>query len=164
MVPGILELASRPEQFRLAVSLHAPNHELRQRLVPLERKHPLPELLDALRRFEAAGGRRITFEYVLIDDVNDALPLAHELARIVAGFRSHVNLIPYNPIPGNDWRPSPPARQRAFAAILEEHGIPATVRTPRGRDIAAACGQLRAEHETRPPKPFVELTRTVSDG
>ncbi|MFW6078829.1 MAG: 23S rRNA (adenine(2503)-C(2))-methyltransferase RlmN, partial [Gemmatimonadota bacterium] len=158
VVPGILDLADRPEQFRLAVSLHAPNHELRRRLVPLERKHPLSELLDALHRFERAGGRRITFEYVLIDGVNDALPLAHELAEIALEFRAHVNLIPYNPIPGNDWRPPPPARQRAFSAILEEHGVRATLRTPRGRDIAAACGQLRADHATRPPKPFVELT------
>ena len=157
VVPGIRELAERPEQFRLAVSLHAPNHELREKIIPLERKHPLPELLDALRYFEAAGGRRITFEYVMIDGVNDSTALAAELASVVDEFAAHVNLIPYNPIPGNDWKTSPVERIRAFAAVLEERGVPVSVRSPRGRDIAAACGQLAAEHELRPPKPFLTL-------
>lgn len=157
IVPGILELAARPEQFRLAVSLHAPNHELRAKLVPIEKKHPLPRLLDALRQFETAGGRRITFEYVMIDGINDDPVLAPELARLVREFHAHVNLIPFNPIPGTDWRPTPPVRLRAFARVLDENGVNATVREPRGRDIAAACGQLRAEHATRPPKPFLTL-------
>ncbi|MGH7506688.1 MAG: 23S rRNA (adenine(2503)-C(2))-methyltransferase RlmN [Longimicrobiales bacterium] len=157
VVPGILELARRPELFRLAVSLHAPDPTLRRKLVPLERKHPLPELLDALRAFEAAGGRRITFEYVMIDGLNDAPEHARALAALVREFPSHINLIPFNPIPGTDWRPSRPDRLRAFAAILEHERVPATIREPRGRDIAAACGQLRAEHETSPPKPFLEL-------
>lgn len=157
LVPGILELATRPEQFRLAVSLHAPEPGLRARLVPIEKKYPLPELLEALRRFDAAGGRRITFEYVLIGDVNDGPEQARQLAALVREFGAHVNLIPFNPIPGTDWRPSPPDRLRAFAAILEAHGVAATVREPRGRDIAAACGQLRAEQETRPPRPYLKL-------
>jgi len=157
VVPGILELAARPEQFRLAVSLHAPSHELRSQLVPLEKKYPLPALLEALRVFEAAGGRRITFEYVLIDGVNDAPAQAIELAELVREFQAHVNLIPFNPIPGTDWRPTPVARQRAFAEILDTRGVPATIRSPRGRDIAAACGQLRAEHVARPPKPYLVL-------
>jgi 23S rRNA (adenine2503-C2)-methyltransferase len=157
VVPGILELAERPEQFRLAVSLHAPNEELRRKLIPLEKKHPLPELMASLDRFEAAGGRRITFEYVMIAGMNDALEHARELATLVRRFQSHVNLIPFNPIPGTDWRPSSPERLGAFAALLEENGVPATIRSPRGRDIAAACGQLRAEHETKPPKPYLSL-------
>lgn len=164
IVPGILELAARPEQFRLAVSLHAPNSELREKIVPVEKKYPLPDLFGALREFEAAGGRRITFEYVMIQGVNDSLSLAHELAARVGEFQSHVNLIPYNPIPGNSWRPSSPVRLREFAAILDEQGIPVTVRTPRGRDIAAACGQLAAEHELRPPKPFLTLTMADRPG
>ncbi len=159
VVPGILRLAERPEQFRLAVSLHAPEHALRQRIVPLEKKYPLPALLDALREFDAAGGRRITLEYVMIDGVNDAPELAGALADIAKEFRAHVNLIPYNPIPGPDWRPTPPARLRDFARRLHERGVEATVREPRGRDIAAACGQLRAEHEPHPPRPYLELTR-----
>jgi 23S rRNA (adenine2503-C2)-methyltransferase len=157
VVPGILELAERPEQFRLAVSLHAPNEELRRKLVPLERKHPLPELLESLRAFEAAGGRRITFEYVMIDGVNDEPVHARQLAALVREFQAHVNLIPFNPIPGTSWRPSSATRLRGFARILEEAGVAATVREPRGRDIAAACGQLRAEHETAPPKPYLEM-------
>jgi 23S rRNA (adenine2503-C2)-methyltransferase len=157
VVPGIHALAQRPEQFRLALSLHAPNPELRRQLVPLEKKYPLPELMSALDRFEEAGGRRITFEYVMIAGVNDAMDDAHELAQLVYRFQSHVNLIPYNPIPGPDWQPSPPERLRAFAAVLEEHGVPATIRSPRGRDIAAACGQLRADHEAKPPRPYLNL-------
>jgi 23S rRNA (adenine2503-C2)-methyltransferase len=159
VVPGILELAARPEQFRLAVSLHAPTHELREAIVPIEKKHPLPELMDALRRFEDAGGRRITFEYVMIDGVNDAPEHARQLAALVGEFPSHVNLIPYNPIPGPDWQPSSREVIERFASLLEDSGVPATIRTPRGRDIAAACGQLRAEHEMTAPKPYIALTQ-----
>jgi 23S rRNA (adenine2503-C2)-methyltransferase len=157
IVPGIDALAARPEQFRLAVSLHAPNAELRAQLVPIAKKYPLPELMASLDRFEAAGGRRITFEYVMIAGINDELAHAQELANLVRRFQSHVNLIPFNPIPGTDWKPSSPERLRAFAERLENEGVPATVRSPRGRDIAAACGQLRAEHETKPPKPYLTL-------
>lgn len=167
VVPGILELAERKEQFRLAVSLHAPNHELRMQIVPIEVKYPLPDLLDALRKFDAAGGRRITFEYVMIDGVTDAPELAHQLADLASEFQAHVNLIPYNPIPGPDWRPTPVARLKSFLQTLEQRGARATIRGPRGRDIAAACGQLRAEHAMQPPKPylkFVELTQARNDG
>lgn len=165
VVPGILEMAERPEQFRLAVSLHAPNHELRQQIVPIEKKYPLPELLDALRKFEAAGGRRITFEYVMIDGVTDHLELAHQLAGLVLEFGAHVNLIPYNPIPGPDWRPSKREQIVQFMEALEDRGVRTSIRGPRGRDIAAACGQLRAEHEMTAPKPytqFVALTRRTA--
>jgi 23S rRNA (adenine2503-C2)-methyltransferase len=164
VVPGIDELAERPEQFRLAISLHAPTHELRQTIVPVEKKYPIPVLLESLRRFEAAGGRRITFEYVMIDDVNDAPELADPLAEIAREFSAHVNLIPFNPVPGTGWSPSPPGRLREFAQRLEDGGVNATIRTPRGQDIAAACGQLAAEHELRPPKPFVELTGAPGGG
>ncbi len=144
VVPGIRELAELPEQYRLAISLHAPDHALRERLIPLEKKYPLPELLDSLRAFDAAGGKRITFEYVMIDGVNDAPALADRLADTVGEFNSFVNLIPFNPIPGTDWRPSPPDALRAFVDRLEQRGISAAIREPRGRDIAAACGQLKA--------------------
>jgi 23S rRNA (adenine2503-C2)-methyltransferase len=145
IVPGILELARMPEQYKLAVSLHAPTHELRQRLIPVEKKYPLPTLLDALREFDAAGGKRITFEYVMIDGVNDARETADELAAVIGEFNAFVNLIPFNPIPGTDWKPTPPARLQAFRKRLESRGVTVYVRQPRGRDIAAACGQLRAE-------------------
>ncbi len=146
VVPGIDRLAELPEQYRLAVSLHAPVPELRQQLIPLEKKYPLPVLIESLRRFDAAGGKRITFEYVMIDGVNDSLGLADQLAELIGEFNAFVNLIPFNPIPDTNWKPTPPDRLRAFAARLERHGISAFVRAPRGQDIAAACGQLKAEH------------------
>ena len=165
IIPGIDELAERPEQFRLAVSLHAPNEELRQQLIPVEKKYPLPELIASLDRFEEAGGRRITFEYVMIDGVNDDLEHARQLADLIGRFQSHVNLIPYNPIPGPEWRPSRPERLRAFAEVLDSRNVPATIRSPRGRDIAAACGQLRADHESKPPKLYrVNLGRDTGVG
>ncbi len=157
VVPGIHELARRPEQFRLAVSLHAPEHGLRQRIVPIERKYPLPVLLDALRAFDAAGGRRITYEYVMIDGLNDAPTHARQLAALAREFSAHVNLIPYNPIPGPDWKATPRARIEAFARILADAGVAVTIRESRGQDIAAACGQLRAEHAVHPPKPYLTL-------
>ncbi|HET8655534.1 MAG TPA: 23S rRNA (adenine(2503)-C(2))-methyltransferase RlmN [Longimicrobiaceae bacterium] len=145
IVPGIREMAQMPEQYRLAISLHAPNHHLRQTLIPVEKKYPLPDLLEALREFDEAGGKRITFEYVMIDGVTDALDLADELAGLVGEFTAFVNLIPFNPIPATDWRPSPHDRLAEFAARLEARGVSAFVRQPRGQDIAAACGQLKAE-------------------
>ncbi len=145
VVPGIVELAQRPEQFRLALSLHAPESELRGELIPLERRHPLQEVMEALRRFDAAGGKRITFEYTMIDGVNDAHTLAPKLAMLAIDVGAFVNLIPYNPIPYQPWKPSPPGRIRAFAKVLEERGVSVAVRETRGRDIDAACGQLRAQ-------------------
>jgi len=157
VVPGILALAKRREQFRLAVSLHAPNAELRAKIVPIERKYPIEALFGALRAFDEAGGKRITFEYVMLDGVNDEPAHAAELAERVREFRAHVNLIPYNAFPGAPWRPSSATRLRAFAAVLERERVAATIRTPRGRDIAAACGQLRAEHETRAPRAVLPV-------
>jgi 23S rRNA (adenine2503-C2)-methyltransferase len=151
LIPGIRALAERPEPFRLAVSLHAPEHELRLRLVPVERRYPLPDLFRALRDYQAAKGRRITFEYTLIRDVNDAPELARQLVDLVEGLDVFVNLIPYNPIPGRDWLPSPAARIAAFVQVLDAHGVSAAVRQPRGRDIAAACGQLRLERAGMSP-------------
>ncbi len=159
VVPGILEMANRPEQFRLAISLHAPTHELRERLVPIEKKYPLPELLEALRQFDAAGGRRITFEYVMIDGVNDDPALVPDLADIVLEFEAHLNLIPFNDVPGTGWSATPPDRLTRFARALERHDVNVTVRENRGQDIAAACGQLRAESELSPPPPFHHLSQ-----
>ena len=143
VVPGIVELAERPEQFRLALSLHSPTSELRRELIPLEKRHPLPEVLGALERFDAAGGKRITFEYTMIRGVNDDPELIEPLAQLAVRVRAFVNLIPFNPIPYQDWEPSTPERIRAFARGLEARGVSAAVRETRGRDIDAACGQLR---------------------
>jgi len=147
LVPGILELARRPEPFGLAVSLHAPTTELRAELMPIEKRHPLPELLHAVREYLARKGRRVTFEYTLIEGVNDSPEVAEALADIVGDLTCFVNLIPWNPIPDRDWRPSPPDRIAAFARTLHRRGVSAAVREPRGRDIAAACGQLRLARE-----------------
>lgn len=144
VVPGILALAARPEQFGLAVSLHAPNTELRRKIIPLEKRYPLPELMKALGAFNDAGGKRITFEYTMIDGINDDPALASELAALARPLQAFVNLIPYNPIPYQKWKTSPGHRIEAFREALEAGGVAAAVRVPRGRDIDAACGQLRA--------------------
>jgi len=144
VVPGILELAGREEQFRLALSLHSPDSGLRRDLIPLEKRYPLHEVMDALRHFEAAGGKRITFEYTMIRDVNDDPVLAPRLADLAAEVRAFVNLIPFNPIPYQDWVPSTPERIQSFANVLEARGVSVAIRETRGRDIDAACGQLRA--------------------
>lgn len=144
VIPGILELARRPEQFRLALSLHAPTSELRAELIPLEKRYPLPELIEALEEFNRAGGRRITFEYTMIRDVNDEKALAAPLADLAERLQAFVNLIPFNPIPYQDWTPSSVTRIRFFRETLEARGVPVAVRETRGRDIDAACGQLRA--------------------
>jgi len=143
VVPGILELAERPEQFRLALSLHAPESDLRRELIPLEKRHPLPDLMEALAAFDDGGGKRITFEYTMIDGINDDLSLIQPLARLALQVRAFVNLIPFNPIPYQTWGPSPSARIRAFADGLEASGVSVAVRETRGQDIDAACGQLR---------------------
>ena len=143
VVPGILELADRPEQFRLALSLHAPSSELRRELIPLEKRHSLDEVMASLEKFDDRGGKRITFEYTMIDGVNDDLDLIAPLADLALRVRAFVNLIPFNPIPYQDWRPSSAQRIRAYAEALESRGVSVAIRETRGRDIDAACGQLR---------------------
>jgi len=147
LVPGIRALAGRPEPFRLAVSLHSADPDLRRDLMPVERRYPLDELLAAVRDYQVRKARRVSFEYAMIDGVNDSQELARELVSKLKGISSYVNLIPYNPIPGRSWGPSPSERIDAFLSVLDSGGLRAAVRTPRGRDIAAACGQLRLERE-----------------
>jgi len=153
LVPGIRALAGRPEPFRLAVSLHSADPELRKELMPVERRYPLGDLLAAVRDYQARKARRVSFEYAMIDGVNDSVELAQELVAKLKGISSYVNLIPYNPIPGRSWGPSPREQITAFLAVLESSGIRAAVRTPRGRDIAAACGQLRLERGLSEARP-----------
>lgn len=144
VIPGIEALARRREQFRLALSLHAPVSELRAELIPLEKRYPLDQLMKALEAFNHKGGRRITFEYTMIRGVNDDLALLAPLVGLARRVQAFVNLIPFNPIPYVDWKPSLRARVNQFRDGLEEGGVPVAVREPRGRDIDAACGQLRA--------------------
>ena len=142
LTAGIRKLAERPEQFGLALSLHAPISDLRRTLIPLEARHPLPELMEAVRQFRERKGRRVTFEYTMIDGINDGEALAPKLADLAQSVRAFVNLIPYNSIPHQDWQASNPSRIEFFRAALEKSGVSVAIREPRGRDIDAACGQL----------------------
>jgi 23S rRNA (adenine2503-C2)-methyltransferase len=145
----------------LAVSLHAVRDDIRERLVPLNRKYPIAELLDACRHYPgASNARRITFEYVMLKGVNDSPADAHELVRLLAGIPAKVNLIPFNPGPGAPYECSPATAINAFSDIVFAAGYSAPVRTPRGRDIQAACGQLKSasvklRRSERPPVPAV---------
>jgi 23S rRNA (adenine2503-C2)-methyltransferase len=136
----------------LAVSLHAVTDELRDRIVPLNRKYPLADLLQACRDYPGtSNARRITFEYVMLKDVNDSLADARELVRLLDGIPAKVNLIPFNPWPGAPFECSSNAAIDRFAQVLMDAGYASPIRTPRGRDIAAACGQLKSD-SVRPRK------------
>jgi 23S rRNA (adenine2503-C2)-methyltransferase len=148
IVPRIRELATIRERPHLAISLAAPTDELRNTLMPINRKWPLGELLAACKEFERSlkPTERFTFEYVMLDGVNDTDEHARQLANLLNrhSLRAKVNLIPHNPADPLPYRPSPPERVESFKAILESKGVHAYVRRPRGRDIYAACGQLAA--------------------
>ena len=132
----------------LAISLHAVRDELRDELVPINRKYPIAELLDACRTYPgASNARRITFEYVMLDGVNDSLKDARELVRLLNGIPAKINLIPFNPWPGTKYKCSDWGRIEEFSDVVFRAGYASPVRTPRGRDIFAACGQLKSETE-----------------
>ncbi len=143
LVPGIRRLAEERLAVNLAVSLHAPSDELRDQLVAINRRYPLSELMAAVRSYVEHTRRRVTVEYALIASVNDAPQQARQLAGLLSGLLCHVNLIPLNPTPGSDLRPSSRDQADTFRDTLEGAGIPATVRMRRGIDIEAGCGQLR---------------------
>ena len=144
IVPGILKLAEEHLPVNLAVSLHAANDELRDSMVPINRRYPLAAVVEACQAWVASRNRRLSFEWALIDRVNDRPSDAAELAAIARPLAAHVNLIPLNPTPGYLTRGTPPMGVRAFRDRLEAAGVNATVRRNRGTDIAAACGQLAA--------------------
>lgn len=146
IVPFIDKLADEPYQVNLAVSIHAGNDELRSELVPINERWPIDDLLAAVRRYIKKTGRRVSFEYALMTGVNSSDDHARELAGRLRGLNCHVNVIPYNPTPGANYeRPTPEGVER-FTNVIRESGIPATIRYSRGVEIAAACGQLRAQH------------------
>ncbi|HAL61128.1 MAG TPA: 23S rRNA (adenine(2503)-C(2))-methyltransferase RlmN [Chloroflexi bacterium] len=147
-VPGIEALAREESQLGLAISLHAANDELRERLVPLNRRYPLEVLMEACRDYVKRTGRRVTFEYALIEGLNDSPSHAQELAGLLSGLLCHVNLIPLNPIADCAWRGSPKDAVLAFQRELRKEGVPVTVRMDRGLDIQAGCGQLRSRRGT----------------
>lgn len=134
----------------LAISLHAVRDELRDELVPLNKKYPIAQLLDACRNYPASNNaRRITFEYVMLKGVNDSDADARELVRLLKGIPAKVNLIPFNPWPGAPYECSSGNRLHAFAKIVNDAGYSSPIRTPRGRDIFAACGQLKSDSERK---------------
>jgi 23S rRNA (adenine2503-C2)-methyltransferase len=147
-VVPMMDRAGEELGVNLAVSLHAVRDDLRDELVPLNRKYPIAELMAACRRYPAASNaRRITFEYVMLDGINDSEADARALVRLLAGLPAKVNLIPFNPWPGSAYKTSTPAAIRKFADIVLAAGYSSPVRTPRGRDILAACGQLKSAEE-----------------
>jgi 23S rRNA (adenine2503-C2)-methyltransferase len=149
ILPGLAQLAKRPEQFRLAVSLHAPTSQTRRAIMPIDRKYPIRDVMTAIRAFK----RRVTFEYVLIADVNDRDEDGDALAKLAKEAGAMVNLLPLHPGGGSKLQPSAASRMRAFSADLKARGIEAVLRRSRGLDIDAACGQLRiARGDRRPPE------------
>ncbi|MDV7392411.1 radical SAM protein, partial [Arthrospira platensis SPKY1] len=147
LVPEIRRLAEDPVQFRLAISLHGATNEVRQQIMPINRKYPLEELLPAAEYFAEKHGRMLTLEFILIEGVNDTFDQATELAKIARRLHAHVNLIPYNTVDGLEWiRPSL-TRQKAFASVLAGEKVSFTIRKEKGHDIDAACGQLRLKTE-----------------
>ena len=149
LVPA-MERCGRELRVNLAVSLHAVNDEVRNKLVPLNRRHPIAELIQACHDYPSANNaRRITFEYVMLQKINDSLEDAHELVRLLRGLPAKINLIPFNPWPGSSYECSSNTRIHRFAAVLNDAGFAAPIRTPRGRDIMAACGQLKSDSEKK---------------
>jgi 23S rRNA (adenine2503-C2)-methyltransferase len=144
LVPAIRRLAAEELSCRLAVSLHAPDDELRDSLVPVNQRWKVAEVLDAAWEYAAATGRRVSIEYAMIRGINDHRWRAEALARLLSGRLAHVNLIPLNPTPGSKWTASDPDVAAAFEQCLADRGIPVTVRDTRGREIDGACGQLAA--------------------
>ena len=150
ILPGIVALGERPEQFRLALSIHAPTDDLRQTLMPVNTKYPLAEVIEAAKAFD----RRVTFEYVMLGGVNDRIEDALNLGRLARDCRAFINLIPLHPGGAMGFTPTPRDAIIRFARELRHGGSEVAIRKSRGKDIAAACGQLRVERlGRRPPRP-----------
>ena len=152
VLPGIVALSKRPEQFRLAISIHAPTDALRHTLMPINTKYPLADVIAAAAEFD----RRVTFEYVMLGGVNDGPEQARDLATLARECRAFVNLIPLHPGGAGAFTPTTAEDIRQFAAWLKREGVEVAIRKSRGMDIAAACGQLRAERLRRRPPVAAE--------
>ena len=147
LAPQILKLAEEGIAVRLAISLHGATNEVRQQIMPVNKKYPLEELIPAAKAFQQRHGRMLTLEFILIEGVNDSMEQARELAKIARELHAHVNCIPYNTVEGLPWkRPSVP-RQDAFVEALRKAKVSCTIRREKGHDINAACGQLRLQTE-----------------
>ncbi len=145
IVPGIIKFADAETQYNLAISLHTVDNEFRSSLIPVNRKYSVEEILNACRYYIQKTSRRITFEYALIDNINDSTKDADALVRKIRGMMCHVNLIPLNPTTGYSGQPTQADKVQKFSEVLEANGIPCTVRLRRGIEIGAGCGQLAAE-------------------
>ncbi len=161
VVPGIRRLTDLAPQYTLAVSLHAARDPLRDVLVPLNRRWPVAAVVDAASDYQAATGRRVSYEYVMIDRINDAPDDAAALVALLRGRGAHVNLIPMNDVAHTPWRASPMDRIEAFAMTLRLSGVGTTVRRNRGQEVGAACGQLAAERAGQPTAPAVARRRAL---
>jgi 23S rRNA (adenine2503-C2)-methyltransferase len=151
-------------QAMLAISLHATNDPLREKLVPLNKKYPIAELMDAIRAYpQLSNAKRVTFEYVMLKGVNDSPADAKALVKLLAGVPAKINLIPFNPWPGSSYECSDWGTIEAFAAILNRAGYASPIRTPRGRDILAACGQLKSESEKIRASARLRATKPASE-
>ena len=146
IVPGIRRFARENLQYNLAISLHAPNDELRNRLMPVNRAYPLKELFDALKEYSTLNNRRLTFEYLLLKGVNDSRKEADEIRDLLKGLNAYINLIPYNKVSEKDFETSDDENALRFYDLLKKNGVAVTLRQKKGDDIDAACGQLRANH------------------
>ena len=147
LVPQIRTLADHPQQLRLAISLHGATDEVRDQIMPVNKKWPISQLFDALHYWNSRKKQKLTLEYILIAGINDHLDQARLLARRARTIHAKVNLIPYNTVEGLPWTRPDEARCRAFHEILQSSGVPSTLRLEKGHDIDAACGQLRLKHE-----------------
>jgi 23S rRNA (adenine2503-C2)-methyltransferase len=161
LVPALRRLADQGLSVTLALSLHAPDDDLRDELVPVNQRWKVAEVLDAAWDYTARTGRRLSVEYAMIRDVNDQPWRADLLGRVLAGRLAHVNLIPLNPTPGSRWDASPKPVEREFVRRLRAAGVPTTVRDTRGREIDGACGQLAAAEATRPSRGAAARSATT---
>jgi 23S rRNA (adenine2503-C2)-methyltransferase len=147
IVPSILKYGKEGLQINLAISLHAPNDEIRDKIMPVNQAYPLTKLMPAVMQYYKDSGREVTFEYIMISGLNDSDECAQELIRLIKPTHGFINLIPYNEVMENDFRRPSNNRVHAFHDLLLQAGIKATIRKEFGADIDAACGQLRARYE-----------------
>ena len=147
IVPKIYDYAREGLQINLAISLHAPNDEIRHKIMPISRVYPLNDLMEAVKYYEKTAGRRVTFEYILLKGINDSKRDAEDLAKLIKGTLAYVNLIPYNEVNEMKYRRSESSSVKEFMDTLMKKGVNATIRKEFGSDIDAACGQLRAKDE-----------------
>ena len=163
LAPKIMQLAQEGVAVRLAISLHGATNEVRNQIMPVNKKYPLEELIPAAKAFKEKHGRMLTLEFIMIEDINDSLDQAKELTKIARELHAHVNCIPYNKVEGLEWKRPSVRRQDAFVDVLRKGGVSVTIRREKGHDINAACGQLRlkteksmAEAESKPSSPFID--------